>query len=642
MISIKRYSGNPILKPDSNQYWEAKATFNGCPIKVGKNVYLIYRALSFPHYHTEAGTQLSLSEIGIAKSSDGLHFKERSPFIIPNEQWERFGVEDPRVTFFENKYYIFYTALSSYPFTSDSIKVGLAISDNLKTIKEKHLVTPFNAKAMALFGERINGKIYAILTYHTDIPPATIAIASFDKKEDIWSESFWKEWEKKIGENSLNLLKNPNDQVELGSAPIKTKEGWLILISYIRGYREGKPLFTIESVLLDLNDPTKIIARSNLPLMTPQEEYEIYGIQPKIIFPSGVLEKNGKLDIYYGATDTTCCVASTKLKDVIDFTKETFEENKNKFQILLERAKENPIISPIKDHPWEAKATFNPGAVYINNRVHLIYRAMGEDNTSVFGHASSADGIHFDDRDPNPVYVPREPFEMKLVSNGNSGCEDPRLTLINNKIYMCYTAFNGKNSPQVALTSISVDNFLKKEWIWEKPVIISPTSFDDKDAAIFEEKVNKNYMIFHRIGDNIDLAFIKDINLQKNINIEEEQWLERRDGFWDGRKVGIAAPPIKTKKGWLLFYHGVSETSGTYRVGVALLDLKNPTKIIGRSDYPVLEPQMPYEKNGQVSNVVFPCGNVQIENKIFLYYGGADSVIGVATIDTDKILKIFD
>jgi predicted GH43/DUF377 family glycosyl hydrolase len=73
-----------------------------------------------------------------------------------------------------------------------------------------------------------------------------------------------------------------------------------------------------------------------------------------------------------------------------------------------------------------------------------------------------------------------------------------------------------------------------------------------------------------------------------------------------------------------------------------LLDLKNPTKIIGRSDYPVLEPQMPYEKNGQVSNVVFPCGNVQIENKIFLYYGGADSVIGVATIDTDKILKIFD
>jgi predicted GH43/DUF377 family glycosyl hydrolase len=83
----------------------------------------------------------------------------------------------------------------------------------------------------------------------------------------------------------------------------------------------------------------------------------------------------------------------------------------------------------------------------------------------------------------------------------------------------------------------------------------------------------------------------------------------------------------------------VSDSSGTYRVGAALLDLKDPTKIIGRTDYPLFEPQMPYEKNGQVANVVFPCGNVQIGDRIFIYYGGADTVIGVASIEIEKVLQ---
>ena len=105
------------------------------------------------------------------------------------------------------------------------------------------------------------------------------------------------------------------------------------------------------------------------------------------------------------------------------------------------------------------------------------------------------------------------------------------------------------------------------------------------------------------------------------------------------QKVGIAAPPVKTKKGWLLLYHGVSN-EGTYRIGALLLDLKDPTIIKARTDRPIMEPQMPYEKDGQVSNVVFPCGNVIIGDKLFIYYGGGDEIVAVATVGVEDILKI--
>jgi predicted GH43/DUF377 family glycosyl hydrolase len=209
---IKRYEDNPVLKPKSNHLWESRAVFNGCPIRSKDGISLLYRALSLPYYSVLAGTTLAVSSIGIARSEDGLHFSKRRRFIAPEYSWERFGCEDPRVTKLNGKYYIFYTALSSWPPSSDGIKVGLAISPDLRRIKEKHLVTPFNAKAMALFRQRINGKIYAILTLHTDRPPARICLASFDQEEDIWSEKYWSSWYRSFEEYTLPLHRNPEDQ----------------------------------------------------------------------------------------------------------------------------------------------------------------------------------------------------------------------------------------------------------------------------------------------------------------------------------------------------------------------------------------------------------------------------------------------
>lgn len=632
---IERSDKNPIFKPNSAHSWEAEAVFNGCPIKKGKNIHLIYRALSLPHYHTLAQTKLFVSDIGIAESKDGINFHNRKRFIVPEYEWEKFGCEDPRVTKLDNKYYIFYTALSEYPFRAEGIRVGLAISKDLKKVDEKHLVTPFNAKAMALFPEKINGKIWAILTPNTDRPPSKICAASFDKEEDIWSKDYWQKWYKNLEKHSLPLQRRPVDQIEAGAPPIKTKYGWLLFYSYIRNYYSPQRLFTIEAVLLDLKNPLKVLARSDIPLLTPEEYYEKRGSVSNIVFPSGALLKNNLIYLYYSAADTTCCLAFV---DLIVLLKKLLKSKEGKI-IKLSRIKGNPIIAPSAEHSWESQATFNPAAIYLGDKVHIVYRAMSKDNTSVFGYATSKDGVHIDYRCLEPIYLPRESFEQKLVPGGNSGCEDPRLVKIDDKIYMCYTAFDGINPPRVALSWITEKDFLAQKWNWAKPVLVSPPNIDDKDACIFPEKINGRYFIIHRSGNDIDLATSPTLDFNGKTWLEEYRWITPRAGIWDSKKVGIAAPPLKTKEGWVLFYHGVSDEDGFYRVGVCLLDLKDPTKIIARFSEPIFEPETSYEKEGIVSNVVFPCGAVQLQDKFFIYYGGADKVTGVAVVNVKDLLK---
>ncbi len=629
---IKRSNENPVLKPLSAHSWEAQAVFNGCPVQKGDTTYLVYRALSEPHYHSLTRTTMMISDIGIAQSKDGAHFEKRRRFITPEEPWEKFGCEDPRVTKLGGIYYIFYTALSQYPFRAEGIKVGVALSKNMETIQEKHLVTPFNAKGMALFPEKIGGKIWALLTVNTDKPPAKICLASFDKEEDMWSQERWQKWYANLEKTALPLVRTPQDQVEVGAPPIKTKYGWLVLYSYIRGYFSAQKLFTVEAALLDLDDPSKIIARTNVPIVTPEEYYEKIGAVPNVVFPSGAIVKGDWIHLYYGAADTTCCVALIGLSSLVrNMTAKKTDA------VRLARAKENPVIIPDHQHPWESRATFNPAALCIDNRVHILYRAMSDDNTSVFGYASSSDGTRIDIRLPKPAYIPRGPHEEKTWPGGNSGCEDPRLTRIGTMMYACYTAYNGKDQPRVALTSIPVKDFIRQQWHWAEPVLLSPPDISDKDAFVFPEKIGGKYMIVHRVGNAIDFAFVQTLNFKNDTWLEEYRWIGPRRGWWDDEKVGSSAPPIKTKDGWLMLYHGVS-SQGVYRVGAVLLDLKNPTIVLGRTDEPIFEPETAYEKNGQVSNVVFPCGNVVIGKKLFVYYGGGDQVVGVATIEIKRLL----
>lgn len=632
MYSLSRSSENPLIIPNSQSIWEDLATFNGSPIKQGRNIHMFYRALAHPEMHS--GALLPLSTIGHALSKDGIHFYQHKQFIVPEETWERYGCEDPRVTKLGNKYYIFYTALSTYPFSPAGITVGLAISEDLKNVTSKHHVTDFNSKAMTLFPEKIDGKIMALLSVNTDQPPATIALASFEKEEDIWSSGYWNNWYNLLPEHALDLHKEEDDHVEIGAAPLKTKLGWLLVYCHIYHYRKPDQVFGIEAVLLDLKDPQKIIGRTPTPMMVPQEEYEYYGMVPNIIFPSGAYLEREDLHIYYGAADTTVCRATVKLSELIR------EMLASKSDLRFERSSNNPILMPVPEHHWENMAVFNPAAIYDDGKIHIIYRAMGNDDTSCFGYAVSRDGIHIDERLPEPIYEPRENFEKKQKP-GNSGCEDARFTKLGDTYYVCYTAFDGINPPRVALTSILVKDFLDRRFEnFAKPILISAPEVDDKDAALFPEKIDDQYVFIHRVQPSIHLNYINSLS---DFNGEhffvQHPIIAPRINMWDDLKIGLSSTPIKTKKGWLIIYHSVSSKDHAYRVGAALLDLKHPEKVIGRTRSPLLEPEMPYEKKGVVPNVVFPCGSVVVGRKLIIYYGAADRVIGTASLELSQLLK---
>ena len=317
MLDVNRIAANPFLSPNGEESWQARAAFNPSVVKDNNGHYhLLYRAQSSQKNHL--GSEMSVASIGYGKGEDGIHFSSQQQLIVPEENWERFGCEDPRVTKIDGGYYIFYTALSAFPFEAKGIRIGVAVTKDFATITEKHLVTPFNSKAMALFPEKINGKYAAILTVDTDLPPAKIALALFDEINQIWSESYWKEWKSNLAQHVIPLLRDANDHLEVGAAPIKTTAGWLLIYSYIQNYlATGNRVFGIEAVLLNLHEPWRIIGRTTHPLLVPEEPYELSGDVPNVIFPSGALLENEKLSIYYGAADTTCCVATLSVNKLL-------------------------------------------------------------------------------------------------------------------------------------------------------------------------------------------------------------------------------------------------------------------------------------------------------------------------------------
>ena len=643
MYVVKRCEQNPFLIPNRDHYWEEFAAFNLCPIKQGKTIYGLYRAISA---YDAIRNPHQVSIIGIGKSTDGIHFKDRTQFIVPTEEWDQYGCEDPRITHFEGSFYTFYTAISKYPLGPEGIKVAVAISDDLKEVREKHFVTPFNAKAMALFPGRINGKITVIFSARTDSPPAKMVIAQMDKIEQLWSREFWEEWEKHIDNFVIDPRRAPYDHIEVGAPPLKTKYGWLLIYSHIQNYfpnpENQERIFGIEALLLDLDDPRKIIGRTGGPILVPEEPYELAGHVANVVFPSGAILKQvahfrgkqrEKLIIYYGAADTTVCSAQVDLLDLIYSMHPDFRE-----RWCFKRSSKNPILLPNPEHTWEAKAVFNPAAIFLGGKIHLLYRALSQHNTSCFGYASTENGTEIMERLAEQVYAPREEFEKKKIDNANSGCEDPRLTKIGKNIYVCYTAFDGIGPPRVAIFSISEKDFLAHNWKWEKPFLVTPAGFDDKDTCLFPEKLKSGYFVLHRVGNEICGDYFKTLDFSKEIVKKCIRIIGPRENSWDSAKVGITAPPLRTKYGWLLLYHGVSKIRSVYRVGALLFDLKDPAIVLARSTDPILEPVEEYEKNGVVNNVVFPCGMILKNKLLYLYYGAADKVIGVATMELEIIL----
>ncbi len=625
MFTVTRSEHNPILSPLREHSWEAAAAFNGSPVVQGRRTTLVYRAMSEPELLREPHIRMSV--IARADSKDGVNYENRSVLISPDADFDRYGCEDPRVTKIGKTYYIFYTALGGFPFSADNIKVAVALSTDLKTITEKHLVTPFNAKAMALFPEKINGKLAALVTVNTDRKPSDICYIEFDRPEDIWSADYWNTWYGNLDAHKLKIRRRDDDHIELGAAPVKTEQGWLFVYSHIQRYDKPDHVFGVETVLLNLGNPREIIAGTKGPFMVPEAYYEHVGQVPHAVFPSGALIRGDRLEIYYGAADSYCAVATIPVDALLNGLMNT-----NGSRSPLKRFKGNPIITPRAGVLWEARGTFNPAAIDMGNKTHILYRAVSADNISTVGYAASSDGFTIEERSDKPIYKPRINFESR-------GCEDPRIMLIEKRVYMTYTAYDG-DLPRVAVTSISTEDFLKKKWsAWTMPEIITPMNIDNKDAAILPEATNGKYLIFHRVHENVCGDLLGSLDFSKEKITRCIDVLSPRKGMWDGMKVGISTPPVRTAHGWLMLYHGVSWSS-IYRVGAVLLDVADPTLVIARTAIPFFEPQEPYEVSGTVNNVVFPCGMVIRGGTVYIYYGAADVVVGVATIKLDQVMNM--
>ncbi len=419
------------------------------------------------------------------------------------------------------------------------------------------------------------------------------------------------------------------------SFTLVTEKGILVLYnSKVDGrYATGVALF-------DLDDPSHLLWRAKEPLwVTPQE-------QKNKLTPIGTTLLNGQI-ISYWQTKTEGIYAA-----VFALFKASDGHKSKDVSLRLKRVSHNPIISPRAHNSWEAFNTFNPAAIYYQGKVHILYRAQGHDYVSVVGYATSSDGIHVDERLDRPIYVPSQGFDTNsnlhpedlsffyISGGGYGGVEDPRITKIDDKFYLTYVAFDGVSPPRIALTSISEDNFLNRRWLWERPVLISPPEIVDKSAVIFPEKINGKYVIMHRIYPDILIDFVDSLNFNGRTWLKGEYRISPRSDHWDSRKIGAGAPPIKTKHGWLLIYQSVGEQdSSRYKIGAMLLDLKDPTKVLYRSQSPILEPEAHYENNGFKAGVVYPCGAVVIDDTLYVYYGGADSYVCVATANLEEFLQ---
>jgi predicted GH43/DUF377 family glycosyl hydrolase len=342
---IKKHPQNPLINPEdikpSMEGYKVLGAFNPGAINFGDEILLLMRVaegtepregyIRVPTYSFSGGQaspdilefkksdpDLSLkdtrgvtyqgkdflstmSHIRLARSLDGVHFAvEDQPFIYPLDESQKYGVEDARVTFIEGRYYINYTVVSE-----GSWATALAVTDDFITFQSQGVIFHPENKDVAIFPERVNGKYLALHRPNN---------SGFGKPSIWYAESpdllHW-------GNHKRIIVPRDNqwESVKIGGGapPIKTPQGWLIIY---HGKGDGS-VYSLFCLLLDLDDPTKVIRRASTPLLTPTEPYETEGFFPNVVFSNGIAEKDGKLYIYYGAADESCCLAVTEISSLL-------------------------------------------------------------------------------------------------------------------------------------------------------------------------------------------------------------------------------------------------------------------------------------------------------------------------------------
>jgi predicted GH43/DUF377 family glycosyl hydrolase len=300
---------------------------------------------------------------------------------------------------------------------------------------------------------------------------------------------------------------------------------------------------------------------------------------------------------------------------------------------LFERHPANPILAA-GDWPYPVNAVFNPAAAVVDGHTVVLARVEDRRGISHLTVARSANGIDGWAIDPEPLLAPDG------ESAGEQwGFEDPRVVRVEElgHFVITCTAY-GPAGPAVFLATTDDFTSIERHGIIRQP--------EDKNAALLPHRIDGRWLLLHRPKTQFGGAR-GEIVLSRSADLiswsAPEHVLQPREGaWWDSLRIGLGPPPLRTEHGWHLLFHGVKESVAgeIYRVGLALLDLDEPTRVLRRLPDWVLAPLAPYERSGDVPNVIFPCGLVHDPSSgtLRLYYGAADSSVCLATARLDDLL----
>jgi predicted GH43/DUF377 family glycosyl hydrolase len=309
------------------------------------------------------------------------------------------------------------------------------------------------------------------------------------------------------------------------------------------------------------------------------------------------------------------------------------------------------LISPT-ENAFENNGVCNPGVFQEGDIVHVLYRAVEKGNHSTIGYVRTDQTLKVLQRNPEPLISPSFEYEKR-------GVEDPRIVKIDDTYYVTYTAYDGINAPKLTYKAYfnllgKVKDKLNPKYLqfynlFKKIGLLNDDSHfvPDKDVTFFPRKIGGRFAMLHRLWPGIQVVYFdhwKDLTADFWAdyieNLPRHILLDPKDLF-EVNYIGAGGPPIETKDGWLMIYHGVQESikGRVYHAKAALLNLDKPEKELARLNYPLFSPTAPWEKDGVVNYVVFPTGHALFGNDLHIYYGAADKHVAVCRLDINELLS---
>jgi len=675
----------PILGPRPDLPWASRAVFNPGACYEGRRVHLVFQATagSEPNSYTSA--------LGYATSSDGVHFTWREvPFWVPNKTFASYGLEAPRITFLDGRYWITYTVRLE---AENDRRIGLASTVDFEHVEEHGIIGPPIADHNAvLFPRRIGGKI--ALLHHIE---PDIQVVYFDDWKQLLQDAA-RVWAEYLADIDEHVVLRParlweRKTIGVGPPPIETAEGWLLLYYGV----DDTCTQRIGAALLDLEDPQRTIARVRVPLLEPELPFEREGAHPNTVLPGGAVILGQQLHLYYSAAHKVIGHAVAPLEDVIDFI---LEEQRRSWSMprvyMLSRGHATrtitqpvavaverlhggrPVLEPVPQHSWESRVVLNPAAVLVEAGEELeqlmqawelnaaqrerlrqaggacvmIYRAQGTGGTPA-GHAPSSLGLavltpmlELVHRWPDPIIRPDAAFQ-------DLGAEDARCTKVGDTYYLFYTGYTSENPRfpsflgRVHICLATTKDFL--HWELHGPISGDVNTVDNKNAVLLPEPVDGKWLLLHRpLYGRHPMA----------IHLAEA---DRPEGPFRSRGllmasyryrefalswIGAGGPPIALgEQRFLMIYHqGHLDWEGhrEYDLAAALLDFNQRDPVVARLE-PLMRPKGDQEKVGDpllgVDNVLFACANYRWGSDLIIPYAAADSRIFGARVPFEALLE---